>query len=306
MILSGGRLRQDPSGDASTINAMTSMLPRLATDFGGGPAPKRRKTVETEYDAHHARWRYEGEIDVETGYKDGWGVMRNLDQDTVYKGQWYRNMACGLGVYRENESTTRLPYYIGDFDAEVSHGKGIQVYEDGSVYEGEFVSDRMEGFGTFLWASGKKYVGHFRKNKRHGFGTLFWTDGVKHTGEFVKNETHGKGVVTYPNGEEYEGWWEADDVLIGKGIIHTLSGGVYEIEWRPDSDSKKKEDDDNDDGGEEKKKEEKSTNRKLPDVDYDEATGIKWIYNRPLMQYYRAINPEEEPHIEEFFYRSQG
>ena len=42
---------------------------------------------------------------------------------------------------------------------DVSNGKGICKWPDGSQYEGEWKNGMKHGYGTYRWANGMKYIG---------------------------------------------------------------------------------------------------------------------------------------------------
>ena len=43
----------------------------------------------------------------------------------------------------------------------MKHGKGLETYPNGSVYQGEFVNGKREGKGFFKWPNGEEYDGEW-------------------------------------------------------------------------------------------------------------------------------------------------
>ena len=89
--------------------------------------------------------------------------MMVMDNMAKYKGQWKK----GKGTIR--------------------HGKGIQIWPDGSMYEG--------------W---------WRDNKADGKGRLIHGNGDVYEGMWVNDKAHGPGIYSHKNGAKYEGQWMED------------------------------------------------------------------------------------------------
>ena len=64
-------------------------------------------------------------------------------------------------------------------------GFGVQIYDNGRVYEGEWLSDKRSGQGYELYVNGNSYKGGFMNNKAHGKGTYFWANGEVYEGEWL-------------------------------------------------------------------------------------------------------------------------
>ena len=151
-----------------------------------------------------------------------------LDNGAIYSGQW-------------NESNQR-------------HGKGTQIWTDGSKYEGCWRNDKANGKGRLIHADGDIYVGEWKEDKAHGNGMYLHTDGAKYDGEWREDKQHGMGVETWPDGARYEGLYEngkkhgrgkfqwadgstyignfQENNIHGKGVYLWVDGRKYEGDWR--------------------------------------------------------------------------
>jgi hypothetical protein len=77
------------------------------------------------------------------------------DGDT-YEGDWANNKANGFGIYSNRDGAAR---YEGAFKDDMQHGKGIEVWDEGSKYEGTYMMGKKEGQGKYTWADGSYYDG---------------------------------------------------------------------------------------------------------------------------------------------------
>ena len=168
-----------------------------------------------------------------------------LENGVVYIGQWKLNTT--------NGGLTLITSHENDFFNAVRHGKGKQIWPDGSIYEGYWRDDQVEGYGRLIHADGDYYEGEWLNDKAHGKGKYIhldgsfyegeWVrdkqeghgveksaDGSIYTGEFVEGMKHGKGKIVWPNGSSYSGDFNQNR-LEGKGKYTWGDGRVYEGEW---------------------------------------------------------------------------
>ena len=92
-------------------------------------------------------------------------IMRQpyeLDNGAIYQGQWTKE---GL-----------------------RHGKGVQVWKDGSKYEGYWKNDMANGRGRLIHSDGDVYEGEWLNDKAHGRGTYVHMDGAQYTGEWREDK----------------------------------------------------------------------------------------------------------------------
>ena len=66
-----------------------------------------------------------------------------IDNNSKYKGQW----------------STRTG---------LRHGRGVQVWPDGSIYEGYWKHDKAEGRGRLIHSDGDVYEGEWKEDKANG------------------------------------------------------------------------------------------------------------------------------------------
>ena len=64
-------------------------------------------------------------------------------------------------------------------------GLGVQVNENGRIYEGEWIADKRNGNGFEIYKSGNQYRGKFVNNHPQGKGAFFWTNGEVYDGEWL-------------------------------------------------------------------------------------------------------------------------
>ena len=80
--------------------------------------------------------------------------------------------------------------YLGEWDVNTSlrHGKGTQVWHDGSMYEGQWKHDKANGNGRLIHADGDVYEGDWLDDKAHGEGVYTHTDGAKYVGDWKEDK----------------------------------------------------------------------------------------------------------------------
>ena len=141
--------------------------------------------------------------------------------------------------------------YYGEWDMifYTRHGRGIQIWPDGSFYKGYWENDKAEGKGEFRHSSGDFYIGEWKKNKRDGYGYYKsqkgnefkgnwkndkrsgegeekWEDGSKYFGHYLLDKKDGKGEMRWSNGCTYKGYFK-NGKLNGKGTYTFDDNRVY-------------------------------------------------------------------------------
>lgn len=79
------------------------------------------------------------------------------------------------GSRLEKRQTTTLQdgaQYTGQWNVDTGerHGRGMQIWSDGSIYEGYWKRDQANGRGRLIHADGDIYNGYWKDDKAHGFG----------------------------------------------------------------------------------------------------------------------------------------
>jgi hypothetical protein len=100
--------------------------------------------------------------------------------------------------------------YNGEWDANngLRHGKGTQIWPDGSRYDGYWRNDRANGPGRLIHADGDVYQGDWEDDKAHGWGQYMHLDGSTYEGYWQYDKQHGQGKEKWPDGAEYEGEYQ--------------------------------------------------------------------------------------------------
>ena len=80
---------------------------------------------------------------------------------------------------------------------EIRHGRGIQVWIDGSRYEGYWINNKTNKKGKLIHFGGDIYEGDWKDDKVEGHGVYYHMDGSKYDGEWKDDKQHGRGVECY-------------------------------------------------------------------------------------------------------------
>ena len=113
---------------------------------------------------------------------------------------------------------------------DIRHGRGIQIWIDGSRYEGYWINDKANKKGKLIHFDGDVYEGDWKDDKVEGHGIYYHIDGSKYEGDWKDDKQHGKGIETWPDGTSYEGSY-VDGKKTGFGIFKWTDGSVYEGEF---------------------------------------------------------------------------
>ena len=76
----------------------------------------------------------------------------------------------------------------------MKHGKGVEIFEDGSIYEGFYKNGYKDGVGRWISDTGELYLGGMKNEARHGFGINTFPNGDKYEGNFKNGLKSGSGV----------------------------------------------------------------------------------------------------------------
>ncbi|CDW89554.1 UNKNOWN [Stylonychia lemnae] len=118
--------------------------------------------------------------------------------------------------------------YEGYFADGHTHGFGRGVTSRGEVFQGQFKFDQMEGLGFFQWPDGRMYEGEWKLGRRNGKGKYFWPNGQVYEGDFKDNECNGNGILHYTDGKRLEGIWR-NGKKHGKAAYVWPNGAKYNV-----------------------------------------------------------------------------
>lgn len=229
---------------------------------------------------------YDGEW--KDDYMDGRGKMTWPDE-RIYDGEWKDDKKNGHG----KELGPRGDVYEGEWKDNKQNGRGKYKYPDGTTYEGEFKDDKFSGYGEYTNVTKYdpprenyyfKYRGYYDNDVKDGFGYIHTSgragsgtiygefkndkmisatgrrieeDGNIYEGDFINSKIrigkriwpgneyiyegefdengviHGKGSMTKVNDWKYEGEYK-HGLMDGYGVLHYQNGDVYEGKFKND------------------------------------------------------------------------
>ena len=161
---------------------------------------------------------------------DGWyknningiGIEFNLEDDSIYKGDFINSIKNGLGIFRYNDGT--ISY--GEWYENKLNGYGIIHFTNDCIYIGQFKNNIFDGFGEFLWPDGKYYCGDYKNGIKNGFGIFVWNfnNNDAYIGFWDDGKSNGVGIKLDDNNCKLCNWkegrkinnikiWDLDDYL---------------------------------------------------------------------------------------------
>jgi hypothetical protein len=180
---------------------------------------------------NHAGARYEGEVSIATGQREGQGKYWYPNQYFEYDGEWDEGRKHGHGRLQLGADS----YYEGQFCRGQIEGQGCRYWADGSTYNGSFRNGERQGRGVYekpgnkiLEKAALRYSGNWAENKYHGHGELQMPHPLgqglimNYVGEFQKHRFEGQGTLSEP-GRRYEGSFQRG-LFHGHGILRQGDG----------------------------------------------------------------------------------
>ena len=154
----------------------------------------------------------------------------------------------------EHAVATSFVVYEGEFlhGKCIRHGRGVCLYNNGTLYEGEWKRNREHGKGTLMTADRRRivYTGEWERGRMHGQGTYYFRPGEsslfstpatsthskevvvpRYEGEFKENCRHGNGKYYLPDGSTYDGEWR-ENLMSGRGMFVWPEGSSYIGQWK--------------------------------------------------------------------------
>ena len=105
----------------------------------------------------------------------------------IYSGEFVNSKAEGYGIYISQDNEECEGYeYVGEWKADKKHGEGIEIVDNGGIYEGTFKNGLRRGKGTYTYEDDSVYTGNWANNKMHGKGIYEYPNGKKYDGDFYK------------------------------------------------------------------------------------------------------------------------
>ena len=198
---------------------------------------------------------------------DGYGVIEDINGDSMYVGYfkdgffhgsgtyaWEHSFYSAPGNYGEYIDTTLKVLYEGQFKNGEYHGKGnlwlcnyvgfpvpdenwgraysTEQWHPPREYNGSFKLGQFDGEGSFTFSDGNILKGTFTKNEIDNGSTLIYKNGNRYTGNFKPNLSK-----TYPNNDiRFYGSFRLGENLSpiphGNGVMIYNNGSKYDGEFR--------------------------------------------------------------------------
>jgi len=158
--------------------------------------------------------KYEVEIRKPVEYEDG----------SIYYGEWMKGTKNkhGRGIQLWEDGTR----YEGYFQFNKANLKGRLLHSDGDVYEGNWLNGKAEGFGVYKHIDGSVYKGNWKQDKQNGKGQENWPDNSYYKGEYFMGKKQGVGKFFWADGSMYEGEFE-NNLIEGKGKKYICIYNIY-------------------------------------------------------------------------------
>ena len=151
------------------------------------------------------------------------------EEVAIYYGEWEKsgNRRHGRGIQVWKDGSRYEGYWIED----KGNNKGKLVNPNGSIYEGEWLDDKPHGYGVYTHFDGTKYEGYWKEDKQDGKGKESWPDGASYEGDYKQGKKSGKGIFKWVDGSLYEGDFE-DNNINGKGTYIWGDRRKYVGDWK--------------------------------------------------------------------------
>ena len=146
-----------------------------------------------------------------------------------YSGEWNpkKKERHGRGIQLWNDKTI----YMGQWKNDKINGKGKLTNPIGDYYEGDFINDNAEGYGSYIHKEGSSYYGMWKNNRQEGHGKEIWPDKTEYEGDYRNGEKWGKGKLKLNDGSYYIGdFWH--NQIHGKGKYFWFDKKRYEGDWK--------------------------------------------------------------------------
>lgn len=173
-----------------------------------------------------------GQFVYDFDLRDGVSVSRRppleLEKGALYTGEWNSmGQRHGRGIQIWADGSMYEGYWAND----KATGKGRLFHADGDVYEGQWKEDKAHGQGVYTHSDGASYKGGWDQDKQHGYGLEIWPDGAKYEGLYKNGKKEGRGKFLWGDNSTYEGEFR-DNNINGIGTYRWADGRQFVGEWR--------------------------------------------------------------------------
>ena len=148
-----------------------------------------------------------------------------LEGNIIYYGEWDMNFFTkhgrGLQIWPDGS------YYKGYWENNKAEGKGLFIHSTGDIYIGNWHNNKRNGKGVYQSKLGMQYNGYWKNDKLEGKGKEIWEDGTSYIGYYSGGQKNGKGEIEWPNGCKYKGDFKNGN-MNGKGIYTFNDNRTYE------------------------------------------------------------------------------
>ena len=137
-----------------------------------------------------------------------------IENGALYYGEWDNNgNKHGRGIQLWPDGSKYTGYWINN----KANKKGKLIHKDGDIYDGEWLDDKADGYGIYSHIDGAKYEGYWKDDKQEGKGKEIWPDGNSYEGDYVGGNKQGKGKFIWSDGSIYEGEFMNNNIE-GEGV----------------------------------------------------------------------------------------
>eukprot|EP01016_Furgasonia_blochmanni_P017767 TRINITY_DN20447_c0_g1_i1.p1 TRINITY_DN20447_c0_g1~~TRINITY_DN20447_c0_g1_i1.p1 ORF type:complete len:368 (+),score=72.25 TRINITY_DN20447_c0_g1_i1:64-1167(+) len=141
----------------------------------------------------------------------------------AYEGQWWGLSRHGRGtnVFKDGS------FYEGHWRDDLPHGYGRFISKDGDIYEGLFCAGVAEGKGVYRSSNDKWIDGEWHESRLYGLGRIVVPGKFTYEGELLNGLKHGPGRLEMDDGSSFEGDFY-ENKKHGKGVFKWADGSSYD------------------------------------------------------------------------------
>jgi len=223
-------VKEVPIQRIDLFSRKTPMTSDLETSQKINVFDKISKLMETNLNKSIEKFgpfKYDGDDNLHDEPRSPLTVIYFPEKQEIYKGQWKNGKRHGRGEQIWPDGSI----YQGHWEDDTRNGRGRFVNKRGDLYEGGWKNDGIEGYGRCVYINGDEYEGAWHKGEKHGYGVEKYRNQGKYMGVFKKGKKHGQGQEIWPDGSEYAGAF-AKNEMNGYGVLEWVDGRRYEGDWK--------------------------------------------------------------------------